>query len=255
MSLEVELLVAFAEKIDPVQKIIEIVNNFSNHERHGEIFSLLVYEKNHLTRLLSLKKGISSNQISQILQSYSGDTLEPEVRWEILRRYELNEVTGEPIECSHWIAIEIWGNQFYHSSLPPQINMIYCLGDQKPFLRKIYGEAVKFNIDSALQEIELLATLNIKTIQGVNVDFDESPETFFLCYQKDPDDFRKDLSLVHGQEANYKHLEKKDVLQAIDHCQNIRVLDTDSGLIVYHQDFVEGNLGEFYHELAKVATA
>ncbi|MGI0495398.1 hypothetical protein ACN4EG_26770, partial [Alkalinema pantanalense CENA528] len=80
------------------------------------------------------------------------------------------------------------------------------------------------------------------------------PRTFYLAYHCDADGFRQDLTLWTQYIFPQPQLTKAQVIEIAQACEEIEYLEVAGGVLIFHKDFVDGNLASFYDAIVEWLT-
>lgn len=264
MGWDVWLAVSFQQKEDPVQRFVRVAARFAASERHHEVLRLLVrnsvYSKDILENLYigsNRETPITAEQIQQLPQRYQGEALAVEGWWRVSPRYLIDDKTDAPLSGDYRVIVTTVGSSFPWPGLSKQserVDLVYEPGDFKHFLPSLGGEAARLNIEALIQEVPLLIALGAQTIRGLDAERSRDPRDHYLCYHRNPDNYRLDLQTISNNGLNLRALGTEDILNAALICSDVSFRETDGGLIIYHKEFVDGNLKNFYQELLKLCS-
>lgn len=205
----------------------------------------------------------SIEQIKSILQQYNDESIGIEGWWGVSSHYfdESHLYVDEQwqYDSSRKIVEGVWrliitipGKDYYFPGFPQNIGMVCEIGPERDFSPRIAKERAHLNILSLLHELSVLAEFNLATMYGLDIDDNPDPRTFYLCYHSDPNGFRNDLSLWTQHLTHQVNFTKQDIVGIIQYCQDIEYLEVGGGVFVFHQDLVDGNLGDFYTEILRL---
>jgi hypothetical protein len=273
MSTEFEIFVRFPEARDPVERFVEIASRFEATGNYGNLFNLYVvdFEASKLISGSQSRKGkyrhpnpidhtvfrrpedrwsgdtIPTKDIPHLLQLYYGESLMCEGRWEILKRYDsMGEVKSSWIELTTVGRTSRWTLASYHGA-----DVAYEAGSNHTI-------SSPENAMAMAQEATLFIEMGAEKMWGYNGNQTSDPRTSFLCYHRDPDQYRNDLRHVSDKDefsylADYEQMRpitNEDVLLAAlsSEERNIDFVETNVGPVVYCST-IYGGLGAFYEAL------
>lgn len=257
MGVNAEFRVKTKYRREPVAQFLELIAELDRSGMFSDILRFKIRQNHYLDVLEDLPEPkqndyVSYEQILDLLQQYQGDNLAVEIWYEAPMRFEIEDRTRLLIQNAHRAVFTVVGRDFHWAGIPSDIDLVYEIGKDIRFHPGLWGEAAQRNIKAVLHELLFLTSIGAVTIQGVVEHGGSDPRTSFLCYYQHLHHFYHDLGLELNSSIQCP-LTKEDILQAISNCHNIDFVETNDNPIIYHRDFVEGNLSEFYQELSRLA--
>ncbi|MGI0495546.1 hypothetical protein ACN4EG_27535 [Alkalinema pantanalense CENA528] len=266
MGWDLELLVWCKSDKLPSQRLLDLVNHLGKSPLFGRISRVEVKKSPHYFKgdYITFKqldgKGLPRDEITRIVEQYTNQPVAFEAWWRTHSYHEyleeniygrrVRKIVEEP-----WrIVIEIVNRDKSWAGHPCGIDMFWDLGNMGYLSPAMSGERAKLNILAVIYQLEVLIEADVATIHAHNLDNERHPRTFYLAYHCDADGFRQDLTLWTQYIFPQPQLTKEQVIDIAQACEEIEYLEVAGGVLIFHQDLVDGNLASFYDAIVEWLT-
>lgn len=260
MGWEVYIGSRFRERRDPIDLFMGLATGISRNKRYGQILRLrLRRHRYNEAPMIDLYSGdddqhpVTIEDTQRVLREYHGHDLAVECWWEASRRYLDKVPEDEPELVGYRAILTVAGEDYYWPTRPSQaLSMMYDVGDYKQFWPSLRGQSARLNVEAVVEELSAFSSTGVDTMVGLNADRSLEPNDLYLCYHRHPEDY--DAELIAQGHLLRRSLSSEDVLDAALACEEVSFKEADQSIIVYHRDFVGGDLRHFYGELAALSS-
>jgi hypothetical protein len=262
MGWEPSLRIWLKNPKEPGRTCMDLASYVETSSLFGKFLRIVVmgdpYSDNAIKSLDSVDVGISNDEIEKIIAPPNAQNIAVECWWETYyyHAYKTEKIYGKwhtKIVEEPWrIVITILGCEYEWSGKPNNIHMIWEIGRDVYVSPKHSGEIAQLNILSLICQISFLIEFGVSKVHAPNQDNELHPETFYLVYHSDPDGFRQDLTIWTQHISPQPSLTKEDLIEVIRSCEKIEYVEVTGGLLIFHQDFVDGSLESFYNGIVKI---
>lgn len=164
-------------------------------------------------------------------------------------RYDFEETADDVlvVKTGYGLTFEIPGRDFvYHTVKGEDFDFVYDCWRSRYMRKTINGEP---SYQAVLDEfVKMIETLGVQKIRGLDLEYSTVPSDCHLCYHSSPEGYLQDLRKLYP-EKEIRELKWDDILSAIFLTNSVEVREVKGVPIVWHQEQIQGNLREFYHNL------
>jgi hypothetical protein len=272
MGTEYKFALDFGFDDDPTNHFSEIANAFEQSSSLGQLTHLVVYkneffpygeedgengkiydvvlEDPNYPGQAAISKQLNyedfSKQLNYIANHYVGGEYFLQGWWRVPRFFWTKKRTTITQEMGG-ITLDVVGNNFRwmpERMSPPHI--LYYVGDDKRFDINIDGEAAKKNLEVVITELTFLMSIGTQHIAGLDRDSSDDPGKWSVRYHRSVQGFVNDLV---GKDSGKVSLTEEQLKGIVLKCDDVKILKTEQGIVIYNQHGPRGNLGRFYEIL------
>jgi hypothetical protein len=252
MGWNVQLTGLFRSSQHPVSRFLEITRCFERSTNFSKLFSLTISDSDREpVQIFEPKNGLHIEQLQQILEPYYTRDCVLEGWWSADERYLIDRSCQKPLRTGYRVALTIPASEYTSDANLINSSLSYEIGDSSLFSPKILKETAHLNFEAVLQEIFVLSGLEVDKLQGRNIDAEQNPGRCFLMYHHDPYGFGVDLGKQWASSEVALSLLQEDIQQIAQRSKEVDYRNLGTGVIVFHQKLIDGDLEDFYSTLKK----
>jgi hypothetical protein len=149
------------------------------------------------------------------------------------------------------VALHVCGNGFPMSAAVVNFpsTVVYSVAEAKYYDVSIFGEPAERNLKLVRDELEFLTSLGAMNFYGLNVEEENNPLAWSLCYHHSPQGFLDDLKKIKPDIPLPTHVDETRLRMAQQNSENVELRSLQQGLLVYSTQGTGGDLEQFYKNL------
>lgn len=240
MSWDIVFYARFPNRQNPVGRFRLVMNALGVRAGFEPLSSFAVLEegdpfrkKVDLNDVFQGSERVTPARVEEALRAYSGANVAVQGVWRTRRGAARGAVT-----------VTTFGDQGACSGpLPAPIDLTWDLGDWRRYAPE--GKDDRPSIDDVMNDVAVMAALGADSIWGVDGDKILSPDHLYAVFHRDPNHYRGD----GGPPFPPVPITDECVRAAVEVGDDRSAIETQAGLIVYHNALGAGSLSGFYDAL------